>query len=117
MTRHIGHAIAKASAEVGEAAHNSMVTIAARVPIFAGLLVSPTQSALTEWNEACSEKLSAVFEGGMAAMAEWNAVLIGAAFRPLTPVGFASAAIRVVEQASGPAHRAVRANARRLSGY
>jgi hypothetical protein len=115
MTRHIGHAMAQASVNLGEAAQNSMVTIAARVPIFAEMLVSPTAAALAEWNEACSEKVSAIVEGSLAALAEWNAVLIGAAFRPLTPMGFATAAIRVAEKASDPAHAAVRANAARFS--
>jgi hypothetical protein len=92
-----------------------MVTIAARVPIFAEMLVSPSPAALAEWNAACAEKLSAAFEGGVAALIEWNDTLFRAAFNPLTPVGMATAAIRVVEQASGPAHIAVRANALRLA--
>jgi hypothetical protein len=115
MTRHIGDAMARVSANLGEAAQNSMVTIAARLPIFAGMLVAPTAAAVTEWNEACHEKVSAVIDGSMAALGEWNAMLIGAAFRPLTPMGFATAAIRVAESATDPAHAAVRANALRLS--
>jgi hypothetical protein len=72
-------------------------------------------AALTEWNEACTEKLAAGLAGSVAAVTAWNAMLIGSAFQPLTPMAFAHGAMKVFAEASGPAHARVRANAARLS--
>jgi hypothetical protein len=115
MTRHIGQAVAQAAFDIEEAARHSAVTIAARLPIFVGFAVAPSAAALTEWNEACTEKVAAGLEGAVAAMTAWNAMLIGAVFQPLTPVGLASGTLRVLAEASRPAHSKVRANAARLS--
>jgi hypothetical protein len=106
--------MAEAVLDASEAARNSAVTISARLPIFAGLLVAPSAAALTEWNEACTEKVSAGLEGGVAAVAAWTAMLIGAAVQPLTPMAFAHETMKVFAEASGPAHKRVRANAARL---
>lgn len=115
MSRHVAQAMAKAAFEAGEAAANSVVTISARLPIFVGCLVVPSAAALHEWNEAWTEKVAAGIEGSVAAGAAWSAMLIGSAFRPLTPVALAHETMKVLAEASGPAHKRVRANATRLS--
>jgi hypothetical protein len=116
MSRHVAHAMTQAVLDASEAARNSAVTISARLPIFAGFFMAPSAAALSEWNEACTEKVSAGIEGCVAAVAAWNAMLIGSAFQPLTPMAFAHETIKVFAEASGPAHKRVRANAARLSG-
>jgi hypothetical protein len=115
MPRHVAHAMTMAVLDASEAARNSAVTISARLPIFAGFFIAPSAAALTEWNEACTEKLAAGLEGSVAAVTAWNAMLIGSAFQPLTPMAFAHGAMKVFAEASGPAHARVRANAARLS--
>jgi hypothetical protein len=115
MSRHVVQAMTQAVLDASEAARNSAVTISARLPIFAGFLMAPSAAALTEWNEACAEKVAAGIEGSVAAVAAWNAMLIGSAFQPLTPMGLAHETMKVFAEASGPAHKAVRANAARLS--
>jgi hypothetical protein len=115
MSRHVAHAMTQAVLDASEAARNSAVTISARLPIFAGFFMAPTAAALTEWNEACTEKVAAGIEGSVAAVAAWNAMLIGSAFQPLTPMALVHETMKVFAEASGPAHKAVRANAARLS--
>ena len=115
MTSQVAHAMSKAALDLSEAAENSVATIAARLPIFAGFFLAPSAAALTEWNEACTEKVAAVVEGSVAAIAAWNTMLIGSVFQPLTPERFAHGAMLVLAEASGPAHKRVRANAARLA--
>jgi hypothetical protein len=115
MSSHVAQAMTQAALDAGEAARNSVVTIAARLPIFAGFFMAPSAAALTEWNEACTEKVAAGVEGSVAAVAAWNAMLIGSVFQPLTPMAFAHETMKVLAEASGPAHKRVRANAARLS--
>lgn len=115
MSSQVAQAMTKAALDASQAARDSVVTITARLPIFAGLFVAPSAAGLTEWNEACSEKVAAGLEGSFAAVTAWNAMLIGAAFQPLTPMAFAHETMKVFAEASGPGHKRVRANAARLS--
>ena len=93
---------------------NSAVTIAARLPIFAGCLVAPTAEGVAEWNRAYAEKATAAWQGLFAASAAWQQVMIRAAFRPPSPAALANDLVRVSHKAGHAARKAVKANAKRL---
>lgn len=105
----------RAGADAGEAATNSAVTIAARLPILAGCLLSPTADGLAEWNRACAEKAAAAWEGMFAASAAWQRMMLRAAFSPPTAFGLANDLVGVGHKAGHAARKRVRANARRLT--
>ena len=63
------------------------------------------------------EKLDAAAEGAWAAQAAWGAFMLKAALgRVRTPNELSLGLTNIAEAAAGPAHRKVRANARRLTG-
>lgn len=70
----------------------------------------PTSDGAREAERMVTEKISAAFEGGMAA----SRVLSGVAFAP-SPFAAAGMMVAAGEAALRPARRRVRANARRLS--
>jgi hypothetical protein len=112
--RRLTRSLINAGTETGEAAVNSAVTIAARLPIFASCLVAPTAKGMAEWNRACAEKATAAWEGLFAASMAWQQVMIRAAFRAPSPVAFANDLVQVSHKAGHAARKAVRANAKRL---
>lgn len=112
--RRLTRSLIHAGTEAGEAAVNSAVTIAARLPIFAGCLVAPTAEGVAEWNRACAEKATAAWQGLFAASAAWQQVMIRAAFCPPSPAALANDLVRVSHKAGHAARKAVKANARRL---
>lgn len=111
----LARSMMRAGADAGEAAANSAVTIAARLPILAGHMVSPTAESLAEWNRACAEKAAAAWEGLFAASAAWQRMMLRAAFSPPTALGLANDLVGVGQKAGHAARKRVRANARRLS--
>jgi hypothetical protein len=115
MNRRLNRSLQKAAADAAESAVHCGVTIAARMPVFAGCLVQPSPEAFAEWNRACSEKMAAGFEGAVAASAAWQRMLIASFFRPPTAAAFGHEALRVTEAALRPGRRRAKANARRLT--
>ena len=107
-------ALANSSLQAGA---DAAVTVAARMP---GLLTQgfdPTGAKLREGQRMVQEKISAACEGVVAAQLAWGgfffkAILGGGRTPTDVSVGFA----RVAQAAVAPAHRTVRANAKRLSG-
>lgn len=116
MHRKLAHATTQAALDMGEAATNSAVTIAARLPIMAAHLLNPTAGGLAEWQGAASEKVAAVWEGAMAASLQCQEFFWRSFLAPVTPIGFAQEALVVARAAVNPAQLRVQANARRLTG-
>jgi hypothetical protein len=108
--RRLTRSLLNAGAETGQAAANSAVTIAARLPI----LLSPTAEGMAEWNQAYTEKVTAAWTGLFAASAAWQQVMIRAAFRPPSATALANDIVRVSHKAGHAARKAVKANAKRL---
>ncbi|MGD0642092.1 MAG: hypothetical protein ABSC22_15195 [Roseiarcus sp.] len=106
--------MAKAAARAGA---DAAVTIAARTH---GLLIPGFDSSGDKAREAqrmVHEKLAATIEGFVAAQIAWGSFLVSAAFGGVrTAEDAAHGLADVAEAALAPAHRAVRANARRLTG-
>jgi hypothetical protein len=105
--------MARASAEAG---FDAALTIAAR----AQRMMSPTSGAdekLREVQRMVQEKVSAAFEGGLAAQTAWASFVVKAAFGGVVSFYDVSAGFaEIAAVAVAPAQRAVRANARRLVG-
>lgn len=116
MSRRFANSAADAALELGEAAVNSAVTIAARLPILSGYMVNPTAAGLAEWQNASSEKIAAGVEGVMAACLGWQNLMWRSLLAPINPAHFAEEAMVVARAAIRPAHACVRANAARLGG-
>ena len=114
MPKRLAQTVSDLMIETSEAAMHSAVTISARLPIFAEHSVSPTASGLAELHRACSEKVAAGWEGAFAAGSAWQSMMMRAMVSPLTPLGMAQASLVLARLPAGPAHRRVRANARRL---
>lgn len=114
MPRRLAKTVSDLMVETSEAALDSAVTISARLPIFAEHSVSPTAASLAEWHRAGSEKVAAGWEGAFAAGTAWQSMMIRAMVSPPTPLAMAQASVEMARLAAGPAHRRVRANARRL---
>jgi hypothetical protein len=113
--RELARTMMKAGTEAGEASAHAVNTIAARWPIFTGLLFAPTPAAALEWNRACTEKVAAASEGALAAWAEWQQLMIRSAFTPPSPMALANDLVRISHKAGHAARKRVRANARRLA--
>lgn len=106
--------LARKSAQAGI---DAAVTIAARSPGLATSGFDPTGEKSKEARLMVQEKIDAAYEGAFAAQMAWGSFLIKAAFGGVTsPHHFSHALVDVAEAATAPARRAVRANARRLTG-
>jgi len=112
--RSLQNSVANATIAAGEAAMDSAVTIAARLPIFAGFMMAPTPGALAEINRACSEKVKAGFEGALAACTAFQKVMLQSVFTMPTATSLAADMVTVMSTAANPAHKRVKANAARL---
>lgn len=112
----LARSLARAATQAHQTASHCGVTIAARLPVFAGALIAPSESACAEWNRAYTEKVMATWEGAFAASLEWQAALMRSAVRPPSPAGLAHDMMRVMQKAAEPARRSVKANAKRLAG-
>ena len=96
---------------------DAAVTIAARTPGLATIGFDPSGNSAREASLMVREKVSAAYEGALAAQMAWGSFLIKAAFGGVTsPDHVSHALVDVAEAATAPARRAVRANARRLTG-
>jgi hypothetical protein len=113
--RALARSLTQAVTNANLAAAHSTITIAARLPILGGYFLSPTPSALAEWNRAYAEKVAAMVEGVAAAAAEMQALMLKSAFRAPTAAGFADDCLRVAHKAGHPGRRRVKANAKRLT--
>jgi hypothetical protein len=115
MNRSTRHSIKMANSAL-QAGADAAATVAARIP---GLLTQgfdPTGAKLRESHRMVHEKMSAVCEGALAAQLAWGGFLFNAALGGVrTPDDLSLALARVAQAAVAPAHRTVRANARRLS--
>lgn len=106
-------AAAKASAQ---SSLDAAVTIAARTAMLAAPGGRPKAKA-REARRMTEEKIDAAIEGAFAAQAAWGAFLLKAAFGGVkSALDLSIGAASVMEAATKPARRAVRANARRLAG-
>ena len=114
MSSKLSQSLGEAALEAGEAVINSGLTIAARLPILARCLVTPSQEGLSEWHEASSEKIGAAWEGALAAMAGWNDLMWRSLLSPVTPAGLAEEGLILARAIAEPGHRRVRANAARF---
>ena len=110
MSRKLSNAIAETALDGSEAAVNSAITIAARLPI----MLRPGAEGCAEWHSASSEKMVAMWEGTLAVWAAWNDVMWRTLVAPLTPAGMAHEALALVRAGSKPGHARVRANAARF---
>ncbi|MCP8940072.1 hypothetical protein NK718_16215 [Alsobacter sp. SYSU M60028] len=101
------------SVEAGIAAG---VTIAARAPLLMGVGRGSPRAA-EETRRMVSEKAEAAIEGAIAAQFAmgrfWMRIMLGQVSHP---AGFADGLAGVAAAAARPAHRRVRANAKRLAG-
>ena len=83
-------------------------------------MLSPSGRPTDKAREArlmVQEKLDAAAEGAWAAQAAWGAFMLKAALGGVrTPNELSLGLTDIAEAAAGPAHRKVRANARRLTG-
>jgi hypothetical protein len=99
-----------------EAGFAAAVTIAARTPIMWATLSRPSAANLGETQRMISEKMEASMEGGLAAGQALCLVWMRAAFGGMRkPADFALAMSDVAAAATRPAHKKVRANAKRLT--
>ena len=107
----------KLARKTAQSGIDAAVTIAARTP---GLVTSGLDASGEKATEArlmVQEKIDATFEGMWAAQMTWGNFLIKAAFGGVTtPTHVSHAMVDVAEAAMAPARRAVRANAKRLTG-
>jgi hypothetical protein len=79
--------------------------------------MDPSGEKAREARLMVQEKVAAVYEGAFAAQMAWSSFLIKAAFGGVTnPEHVSHGLVDVAEAALAPARRAVRANARRLTG-
>ena len=105
-------AIAKANAQAGA---DAALTIAARTQ----RLLAPGRRSdkAREARLMVQEKIDAAIEGAFAAQMAWGSFFIKAAFGGVrTPNDVSAGLTAIAEAATAPARRAVRANARRLTG-
>jgi hypothetical protein len=99
-----------------QAGLDAAVTVAARVPGLMTQGFDPTGAKLRESQRMVQEKMSAACEGALAAQLAWGGFLFKAAVGGVrTPDDISVGLARVAQAAVTPAHRAVRANAKRLS--
>jgi hypothetical protein len=106
-------AIAKANVQTGV---DSALTIAARTQDMMSFGGRPGEKA-REAHLMVQEKVDAVIAGAFAAQDAWGAFMIKAAFGGVRTANDLSLGLTGIAQAAaGPAWRAVRANARRLTG-
>jgi len=100
-----------------QAGADAAVTVAARMP---GLLTQgfdPTGAKLREGQRMVQEKISAAYEGVLGAQLAWGGFFFKAIMGGVrTPSDVSLGLSRVAQAAVAPAHRTVRANAKRLSG-
>ena len=112
MSQHLARAMGDAALEIGQAATDSLVTIAHRLPI----LARPGAESVAEWNACVAEKAAAAWDGAVDVMTAWQTNAMEALFSPMTPTRLATQALALARVAAHPAHVAVRANATRFLG-
>lgn len=110
MPRLLVRAILDASLDMSQAATDSAVTIAHRLPI----LAKPGAEGAAEWQACAAEKAAAAWDGAVDMISAWQANMLAAFSGPLTPAGYARQSLALVRVASHPAHVRVRANAARF---
>lgn len=102
------------AASTARAGADAAVTIAARTQGW--MIPSLDGSGLGEAHRMVEEKVAAVCEGAFAAQVAWGTFWISAAFGAVRTVEDVTLGLAdVAEAAVAPAHRTVRANARRLT--
>ena len=107
----------KLARKTAQAGIDAAVTIAARAPGLATAGFDPDGEKSREARLMVQEKMVAAYEGVWAAQMAWSSFLIKAAFGGVhSPNQVTHALVDVAEAATAPARRAVRANARRLTG-
>jgi hypothetical protein len=115
MNRSTKHSISMANSAL-QAGKDAAVTVAARMPGLMTQGFDPTGAKLRESQRMVEEKLSAVCEGVIAAQFAWGGFLFKAALGCVrTPDDVSVGLARVAQAAVRPAHRTVRANAKRLT--
>ena len=104
--------IANANVQAGM---DAAVTIAARTHAMMAPHDKPSEKA-REARLMVQEKFDAAVEGALAAQAAWNIFMVRAAFGGVRTADDITLGLgRVAKAAAAPAHRKVRANARRLT--
>jgi hypothetical protein len=105
------------ASKTAQAGLDAAVTIAARTSSLAMPGLDLSGDNARESRLMVQEKIAAAVEGTFAAQMAWGSFLIKAAFGGVTtPNHVSHAMVDVAEAAMRPARRAVRANARRLTG-
>ena len=98
--------------DIGQA---SAVTVGHRLPMLAAMPFFPGPELLIEANRMVTEKLAAILEGTFAASGETFALATRTAFGRTDADDLANGMFSIAAAAANPAHRAIKANARRLS--
>ena len=107
---------ARMSLDSMRASHDAAVTIAARLPMIAKASRSPGAPPSPEMQAMVSEKVAAGVQGAAAASFAWGQFWTRAMLGGIrTPIDAAHGLANVAAAAMAPAHKKVRANARRLS--
>jgi hypothetical protein len=109
--------LARASAANAAAAVHASVTISQRLPSFGHLAFDPATAAAAaaEVEMAVTEKFAAIWLGALEAGMEWQRLGFAMAAGAVHPDALPGRLLAISEAAAGPARRAVRANARRLT--
>ena len=113
--RALSRSLARAATDAQAAAAHSAMTIAARLPIFAGHAIAPTAASMAEWNRAYTEKVAAVWEGAVASSLAWHAMFWSGLAKPPSATAAMNDCVRLASKAGTPARKRVRANAKRLN--
>lgn len=95
---------------------DAVVTIAARTQQLMNPTLAGSAAQARESSRMVEEKVAAVYEGAFAAQMAWGAFFMKAAFGGVRTVEDVTLGLAgVAEAAIAPAHRTVKANARRLT--
>jgi hypothetical protein len=114
MNRSVKQSVKMANSAL-QAGLDSAFTVAARVPGLMTQGFDPTGAKLRESNRMVQEKISVTCEGALAAQMAWGSFVFKAALGGIrTPDDVSFGLARVAQAAVAPAHRTVRANAKRL---
>jgi len=116
MTSRVNRRAAHMAALATRSGFDAAITIAARTPILFAQGFNPTADSTRETHQMVQEKVSAMFEGAMAAQKAWANFFVRAAFGGVRTADDVSLGMASVAGAAlRPAQRSVRANAKRLT--
>lgn len=112
MPRAYSKALASTMVDAAAAGVDAATTISLRLPV---LFAHPSMSTATEWNRAWTEKMAAAATGSVAAGLTFGSLAMRWAIGSVSAEQMPHEMLKVGEAATGPAYKAVKANARRLT--